>query len=94
MVEGARLERVYMRNHIEGSNPSLSAIYHKINGLYKSLGILGPLILLADFSVYYLPFKLLTLLSVFIGDWYRGGYFISLLPNMVFLSREIKACKL
>ncbi len=26
MVEGARLERVYMGDHIEGSNPSLSAI--------------------------------------------------------------------
>ena len=25
-VEGARLERVYARNRIEGSNPSLSAI--------------------------------------------------------------------
>ncbi len=26
MVEGARLERVYTGNRIEGSNPSLSAI--------------------------------------------------------------------
>ena len=26
MVEGARLESVYTRNRIEGSNPSLSAI--------------------------------------------------------------------
>ncbi len=67
MVEGARLERVYMRNHIEGSNPSLSAIDHKINRLYKSLGILGSVLLLADFTVYYLPVKFFTLLNAFIG---------------------------
>ena len=29
VVEGARLERVYMGNHIEGSNPSLSATPNK-----------------------------------------------------------------
>ena len=29
VVEGARLERVYRGNSIEGSNPSLSAIYEK-----------------------------------------------------------------
>ncbi len=29
MVEGARLERVYTGNRIEGSNPSLTAILQK-----------------------------------------------------------------
>jgi hypothetical protein len=29
VVEGARLERVYRGNSIEGSNPSLSAIHEK-----------------------------------------------------------------
>ena len=29
MVEGARLESVYRGNSIEGSNPSLSAIYNQ-----------------------------------------------------------------
>lgn len=29
MVEGARLERVYTGNRIEGSNPSLSAIFQE-----------------------------------------------------------------
>ena len=36
MVEGARLESVYRGNSIEGSNPSLSAIYQ--NRLYGSTG--------------------------------------------------------
>ena len=30
VVEGARLERVYASNRIEGSNPSLSAIRKKL----------------------------------------------------------------
>ena len=30
MVEGARLERVYRVKPIEGSNPSLSAIFKKL----------------------------------------------------------------
>ena len=30
MAEGARLERVYTGNRIEGSNPSLSAIFYKM----------------------------------------------------------------
>ena len=36
MVEGARLERVYTGNRIEGSNPSLTATY--VSG--RSLGSL------------------------------------------------------
>ena len=37
MVEGARLESVYRRNPIEGSNPSLSAFAHRsfsVGGLH------------------------------------------------------------
>ena len=36
MVEGARLESVYRGNSIEGSNPSLSAIYNKKKDLYDT----------------------------------------------------------
>ena len=36
VVEGARLESVYRGNSIEGSNPSLSAMYDKITGLLET----------------------------------------------------------
>ena len=36
MAEGARLESVYRGNSIEGSNPSLSAMYNKIKELYRN----------------------------------------------------------
>lgn len=38
MVEGARLERVYRGNSIEGSNPSLSAIISHYRFKYPSCG--------------------------------------------------------
>ena len=42
MAEGARLERVYTGNRIEGSNPSLSAIFqHKIDR-NRGAGLTGP----------------------------------------------------
>ena len=43
MAEGARLERVYTGNRIEGSNPSLSATYPRESVL--------PIRLPSDFSV-------------------------------------------
>ncbi len=39
MVEGARLERVYRGNSIEGSNPSLTA---NISSRINEMGLAGP----------------------------------------------------